>query len=344
MVIRAALIAIMVAGGPTPVPAGPAPPSASLGWPSRQMPLPAAVRSPQDLTFKAEVERQHLIFTLMAAGRVAFEAGDHGRAVHEWEALLKLPDLPPEIARAVAPLLAEAQHHGPDGAAATDMAPGGARPEPAGKLAGAVLQPEPHAVTVSGSVSGGGGIGPGGAVVWLKRLDGVTPAPHASRKPRVLNQLGKTFVPHVLVIPVGETVVFRNDDPYFHNVFSLSPGQTFDAGLYDSGRSYARTFAEPGVVELLCNIHASMSGYLYVVNSAYYAQPRSSGAFVIRDVVPGRYELNAWHETSSSLFKKVVKVGPNGAAGVTVRIPVDRSPLVVVPDTYGKPRHPQLGY
>ena len=197
---------------------------------------------------------------------------------------------------------------------------------------------------VWGTVSGGGAIGPAGTVVWLKRLDGATPAPHPSRKPRVLHQLGKSFVPHVLAIPVGETVVFRNDDPYFHNVFSLSPGQTFDAGLYDSGRSYARTFTTPGVVELLSNIHASMSGYLYVVDSAYYAQPRPSGVFVIRDVMPGRYELNAWHEASASLFKKIVKVGPTGAAGVSVRIPVGRSPLVVVPDKDGKARQAPLGY
>jgi hypothetical protein len=98
------------------------------------------------------------------------------------------------------------------------------------------------------------------------------------------------------------------------------------------------------VVELLCNIHASMSGYLYVVDSAYYAQPRSSGVFVIRDVMPGRYELSAWHESSSSLFKKILKVGPTGASGVAVRVPVDRSPVVVVPDKYGKPRQSQLGY
>ena len=352
MVIRAALMAIMVAGGPTPsvssapppAPGPAAPPASSPGSASREMPLPIAVRGAQDLTFKTEIERQYLIVNLMASGRAAFEAGDHARAVHEWEALLKLPNLPPEIARAVAPLLAEAQRQRAAAAVAADVAPVGALPEPTAKVPGALPHPEPHGVTVSGAVSGAGAIGPGGTVIWLKRLDGATPAPHPSRKPRVLNQLGKTFVPHVLAIPVGETVVFRNDDPYFHNVFSLSPGQTFDAGLYDSGKSYARTFTEPGVVELLCNIHASMSGYLYVVDSAYYAQPRPSGVFVIRNVMPGRYELNAWHESLSSLFKKIVKVGPTGATGVAVRIPVDRSPLVVVPDKYGKPRQSQLGY
>jgi plastocyanin len=307
------------------------------------MPVSIAVRGPQDLTFKTEIERQYLIFNLMASGRVAFEAGDHARAAHEWETLLKLPNLPPEITRAVTPLLSEAERQRAPGAVAADVAPVGPLLEPPAKIPGA-LHPEPHGVTVSGTVSGGGAIGPGGAVIWLKRLDGATPTPHPSRKPRVLDQLGKTFVPHVLAIPVGETVVFRNGDPYFHSVFSLSPGQTFDAGLYDSGRSYARTFTAPGVVELLCNIHASMSGYLYVVDSAYYAQPRSSGMFVIRDVMPGRYELNAWHESSSSPFKKIVKVGPTGVTGVAVRIPGDRSPLVVVPGKSGKPRQAQLGH
>jgi len=64
---------------PAARPAAPAPapssPSVS-GWPAREMPLPIVVRSPQDLTFKTEVERQYLIFNLMAGGRVAFEAGD----------------------------------------------------------------------------------------------------------------------------------------------------------------------------------------------------------------------------------------------------------------------------
>ena len=312
------------------------------------MPLPIAVRSPQDLAFKAEVERQYLIFNLMAGGRVAWEAGDFARAAREWEALLKIPGLPPETARVVSPLLVEAQRHrGPAGgsaAAGADLAPAGTLAEPPASGPSGAVRQEPRGVTVSGTVSGGGAIGPGGAVVWLKRLDGATPAPRPSRKPRVLNQFGKAFIPHVLAIPVGETVVFRNDDPYFHNVFSLSPGQNFDAGLYDSGRSYSRTFTQPGVVELLCNIHASMSGYLYVVDSAHFAQPRPSGAFVIKNVMPGRYELSTWHESSASIVKQTVKVGADGATGIAVRIPVDRSPLVIVPDKYGKPRQSQLGY
>ena len=86
------------------------------------MPLPMPSRRPQDLAFKTEVERQYLIFNLMAGGRVAWEAGDFARAAHEWEALLKVPGLPAEIARVVSPLLADAQRV----AAAAGSPPAGA--------------------------------------------------------------------------------------------------------------------------------------------------------------------------------------------------------------------------
>ena len=346
------VIGLVLALGIPPLPMAPSAvaPTASSpspGWPTREMPLPISVRSPQDLVFKTEAERQYLIFNLMASGRVAYEAGDFARAARDWEALLKVPGLSPDVARAVTPLLAEAQRQrGSAGVASAGPADAPAvAPIPAaqGGVVPAASQ-LPRGVTVSGNVTGGGAIGPDGAVLWLKRLDGPTPTPHTFRKPRVLSQLGKAFVPHVLAIPAGQTVVFRNDDPYFHNVFSLSPGQGFDAGPSDSGRSYTKTFTHPGVVELLCNIHASMSAYIYVVDSPYYAQPRPSGAFAIRKVVPGRYELSVWHESSASIVKEIVNVGTDGVTGIAVRIPVDRAPVVVVPEKYGKPRQPQLGY
>ncbi|HXU80321.1 MAG TPA: carboxypeptidase-like regulatory domain-containing protein, partial [Polyangia bacterium] len=98
------------------------------------------------------------------------------------------------------------------------------------------------------------------------------------------------------------------------------------------------------LVELLCNIHASMRGFLYVVDSAYYAQPRPSGAFTIRGVPPGRYELKVWHEASAEVLSQPLSVGAGGSRGVTVNIPSDHPASAVVPDKYGKPRQPQLGY
>src|SRR5205085_8939721 len=134
-----------------------------------------------------------------------------------------------------------------------------------GGEAGAAPPPAPHKpavelVTVNGTLTGGGLVGPGAAVVWLKRLDGPTPAPRAGN--RVINQKNKSFVPRVMALPAGSTVEFRNDDVYYHNVFSLSATQKFDTGIYAAGVAYRQTFKKPGLVELLCNIHASMRGFI----------------------------------------------------------------------------------
>jgi plastocyanin len=198
-------------------------------------------------------------------------------------------------------------------------------------------------VSVTGTVSGGGSHGPGGAVIWLKRVGGETPKPAPARG-KVVTQRNKAFIPHVLAIPVGTKVSFRNDDPIFHNIFSLSKPNDFDTGLYKQGASYSQVFHKAGPVQLLCNIHSSMIGYVYVVDTPYYAQADISGAFTIKGVPPGEYELSVWHEGSSKDFHQKLTVGADGARGVAIKVGGDRRLPAFVPDKSGKPRQSQLGY
>jgi hypothetical protein len=160
----------------------------------------------------------------------------------------------------------------------------------------------------------------------------------------VVGQRNKTFVPRVLAVTVGTAVTFRNDDDFFHNVFSLSDPGRFDTGLYQAGGSYTQTFDKPGPVHLLCNIHAGMAGYVYVVDSPYYTQAGGDGAFVIKNVPPGSYELSAWHEASARVVSKRLAVGAQGTTGLSVAMPADRPASAFVPDKYGKPRQPNVGY
>ena len=62
-------------------------------WPGEEMPLPLAVRTPQDLAVKAIAERQYLVFNLLAGGKLAWDAGDFATAATKWEHLLKLRPL-----------------------------------------------------------------------------------------------------------------------------------------------------------------------------------------------------------------------------------------------------------
>ena len=75
--------------------------AAAPGWPGTEMPLPLAVRTPQDLAFKALAEKQYLLFNLLAGGKLAFDKGDFATAAQKWETLLQIEGLDPALDHAV---------------------------------------------------------------------------------------------------------------------------------------------------------------------------------------------------------------------------------------------------
>jgi plastocyanin len=195
--------------------------------------------------------------------------------------------------------------------------------------------------TLEGTVQGGPG-GAGGAVVWLTRANGPTPKPKPAPKQTVV-QRGKRFLPHVLAVPVGTEVVFLNEDKMFHNVFSLSRPNDFDLGLYEKGIARSTTFEAAGPVRLLCNIHSSMSAFVYVVDSPWYTQADAQGRFTLRGVPPGDYLLHSWHEASAKPSVRKVTVN-EGILTVSATVTADAERNAFVPDKAGRPRQPQLGY
>ncbi len=338
------LAALLVApSAPAADKSGKAPDAPKPGWLGAELPLPLSVKTPEDLAFKAQAERQYLVFNLLAAGKVAWDRGDYATAATQWEALLRLPNLPGDIDLAVRPLATLARSKA--GGAPSEPLP---TPPPASS-AGAGSTPAESGdavrralVQVQGTVSGGGPVGPGGTVVFLRRVDGPTPRPKPSRI-RAVVQKDKRFIPHVIAVPQGSTVEFRNDDEIFHNVFSLSKPNDFDLGLYKGGLAKDQEFNTPGPVQLLCNIHASMQGWVYVVDTPYYAQADGTGKFSIRGVPPGQYALEAWHETSAKNARVLVAV-KDGMESLNVTVDGDKVAPAFVPDKSGKPRQPQLGY
>jgi plastocyanin len=73
-----------------------------------------------------------------------------------------------------------------------------------------------------------------------------------------VGQKDKAFSVTYLKVKVGDTVHFQNEDPFFHNIFSLSDIQSFDLGSYPRGKSRSVTFNHEGKVEVECAIHPEM--------------------------------------------------------------------------------------
>lgn len=116
----------------------------------------------------------------------------------------------------------------------------------------------------------------------------------------------KRFTPRVVAVETGRAVAFPNQDPIFHNVFSVSGENRFDLGLYRSGRSKEKTFAAPGLVRVYCNIHPQMVGYVRVVDSSFFTVTRADGAFAFDGVPTGARVVRAWCEPGGETSEPVV--------------------------------------
>ncbi len=133
-------------------------------------------------------------------------------------------------------------------------------------------------------------------VVWLSPLAGTPAKPFLPNGRYTLLQKNRMFTPHLLVVPVGSEVSFPNADPFFHNVFSLFNGKRFDLGLYEAGTTKAVTFSREGVSYIFCNIHPEMSAVVLALSTPLYATSGVDGAYSIREVPPGEYEMHVWIE------------------------------------------------
>ncbi|NEX60845.1 methylamine utilization protein [Noviherbaspirillum sp. 17J57-3] len=71
-------------------------------------------------------------------------------------------------------------------------------------------------------------------------------------------QKDKKFSQKSASVKVGDVISFKNEDPYVHNIFSLSDTKMFDLGSYTQGQAKKVSFDKPGTVEIECAIHPDM--------------------------------------------------------------------------------------
>lgn len=142
------------------------------------------------------------------------------------------------------------------------------------------------------------------AVVYVEKAPGTFPGGHAA-----MDQKNKVFIPYVLPVVQGTTVEFHNSDSLQHNVFGVGADE-FNLGTYGMGASKGAKFDRSGEVDILCNVHPEMAGYILVLQNPYFARPGGHGEFRIANVPPGDYVLRLWYE--GQMKKQTVKVPAGG--------------------------------
>lgn len=156
-------------------------------------------------------------------------------------------------------------------------------------------------------------------VVWLEPIAG-TKAQKAPPAKTTVSTKSKMLMPKVVAVPVGSTIEFPNQDPISHNLFSLSPGNSFDLGLYRQGTGKTHRFDSPGIVNIYCNVHPNMSAVVHVLDTPYYATADKTGTATFSNVAPGKYRLVAWNEIVGTAQSdiEVTSGGVNGSTNVTI--------------------------
>ena len=182
-------------------------------------------------------------------------------------------------------------------------------------------------------------------VVWLSPSEPATmPMVPARQTTYRLVQKNKMFTPHLLVVPTGSQVEFPNQDPFFHNVFSLFNGKRFDLGLYESGTSRSVRFDREGASYIFCNIHPEMGAIVLALSTPYYGISGVNGAVLLHNVPPGSYRLNVWSENGQpvnpDLSQKIVQVltEPIHLGDITLQPKAD--PLANHKNKFGEDYHP----
>lgn len=156
----------------------------------------------------------------------------------------------------------------------------------------------------------------GAVAVAIEPLDAMV-APALPDTPFVMAQENTSFVPNLLVVPVGSQVTFPNHDAFFHNVFSYSPPRSFDLGRYPKGESRTVTFDEPGVVRIFCEIHASMYASILVVPSDHYQIINAGDGFSFPGLADGHYRVVAV-DAAGRRAKTEIELSGNSVGSVSL--------------------------
>jgi plastocyanin len=126
-----------------------------------------------------------------------------------------------------------------------------------------------------------------------------------------MNQQGMKFIPALLVIQQGTTVVFSNDDNVPHDVFwpniSGKKNLSHNVGTFNKGKTLNFKYENAGNVPLLCNVHPEMLGTIVVSPSPYFAETDSAGNYSIKDVPDGAYKATEWHNGKATTVTVTVK-------------------------------------
>jgi hypothetical protein len=133
-------------------------------------------------------------------------------------------------------------------------------------------------------------------------------------EPVKLDQHSCRYIPHVLGVRAEQPLEISNSDATVHTVAAVAKvNRSFNFSQPMQGLKNTTTFNEPEVmVRLRCDVHGWMNAFVGVVPHPYFAVTQNGGRFELKNVPPGAYTVEAWHEKFGTQTQNVT-LGENGS-------------------------------
>lgn len=163
-----------------------------------------------------------------------------------------------------------------------------------------------------------------GAIVFLKGVE-KGKAFEKPKKPPVVDNTKCKFEPEVQVVRVGSELLILNSDPVLHNTHGYlladsRRGRTvFNQALPQKGQQVKAVLKLPGIVDVACDVHGWMQGWILVAENPYYDFSEKNGTFAIKDIPPGKYIL-ATFQPYTGVSETPVNVEAKKTSNVNVEL------------------------
>ena len=149
-------------------------------------------------------------------------------------------------------------------------------------------------------------------------VPGAKGAPKAVKS--TVDQHGCKFVPHVVAMTPGE-VELKNSDDILHNIHTYSTANpSINKAQPKFKKLMTEKFEKPEIIKLTCDVHSWMLGWVAVMPNPFFGVTDANGVTKIENVPPGKYNVEAWHETLGKQTKEVeVKAGQTAKVAIEMK-------------------------
>ncbi len=135
-------------------------------------------------------------------------------------------------------------------------------------------------------------------------VEGAKGGTFASQK-AVLDQNGCVYIPHVVVVPTTGELQILNSDGVLHNIHTYSTSNpSINVAQPKFKKVVTETFSKPEIIKAACDAHNWMQGWIVATDHSFVAVTDEAGHFTIKDIPPGHYKVEIWHETLGKQVKE----------------------------------------